>query len=133
MVLRLPPRGREGAAGDAVLRRPLGQSQSVQGALARDSDALPRSPAAVSRRANALDDRHPGGGDGLASGGQAARDAASRVRLRTARLLRDARNGRDLEDHHRRHARAEMDRSRAAMTAITARPTEFLTGFTGFT
>ena len=42
--------------GDELLRRPLGQPQPVQGALARDPDVLPRAPAAVPGRADAPDD-----------------------------------------------------------------------------
>ncbi len=114
LALRLPIEGRRQAAGHELLRRPVGQPQPVQGPVARDPDALSRAPRTVPGRTDAVDHRRAGRGDGFARRRrQSNRYAAACHRLPAARLPGDARNGRDVEDHHRRHAATAGHRARA--------------------
>src|SRR5205814_1626576 len=109
------------------------------GPRACDSSAHQSGKAALSDRADVAHDRHAGGRNGVeVRKAPAAGDAApGKNRLRAARLPRVARNGRVVEDHHRRPAAAQGNQSRrpaakvvTCYRSVVTRVNEVLNGMT---
>ena len=120
VVLRLPTRGKTGTTRDQFLRRPVGEPQPVQSAVARDSNSHPREASSVSRRAHAIGDRDVGLRDGFALRATPADpDAASQRHLPASRFPSAARDGCVLENHHGRHASTHRHQSRRPAATVS--------------